>query len=589
MYTIQDRDIVINGFEKGIADDPYTGLSDMRGMNIVSIPGEASVNFATTKLSTPTVTDGTVTSANAGTDTITFTGATGGLENGMAVVFSGASLPTGIVAGTVYWVNNVTATTATLDTTYASGATLNITATGTGTFSVVTMGTPKYYAYDSKNDTYWFVDTTGYVWSNKVLTFSSYFKYTGNLIDSTCNGNGLLYFEASDGTGYIFVWRNSRIDFTATATVSWVYGWDPIDGTTGNTDAYLNTAAATNRPHHAIVGQGNTVYYTDNNYVGSWFQSDPLTPFVPTTLNTYSFSKQAVGIETTDQANCIATFSNTILIGGSRNAIYSWNRLSFGYQYRILLAESNVSWIEVVNTSAYVFVGNRGRIYITSGTQAKLYKKVPDHLSGTVEPYFIWGGVASIKNQLYFGVYATDNANNPITTYGGLWAIDMDTNAMRVANRLSYGDYTGFASMVIPRYVATGAVANPLGAGLFIGWPGGVDVTSRYPYGTSEYVCYVDSDLIPIATFLMKRTFENVEFKLTTPLVSGEGIKIQYRLNFIDAYTDIGETTTVGAFSDVYPANFENAQWVQFRVYEKSISNVGGTPSYVRLKEIRIR
>jgi hypothetical protein len=587
-YQIEENgDIVINGWEKGISDDPYTGISDMRGVNIISIPGETSVNFATRQLSTVIVTDGNVTSADTGTDTITFTGATGGLENGMAVYFTGASLPTGITANTIYWANNVTATTCTLDTTYAGGTTVNITADGTGTMVVVPMGTPKYYAYDSKNDKYWFVDSNGRVWSNKVLTFSNYFKFTGNTVDATSNGNGLLYFEATDGTGYIFVWRNSRIDYTPTATVGWVYGWDPIDATTGNTDAYLNTAAADNRPHHAIVGQGNTVYYTDNQYVGSWFQADPLIAFVPTTLSTYSFAKQAVGIELTDQANCLAILSNNIFIGGSRNAIYAWNRLSFGYQYRILLAETNVSWMEVVNTTVYIFVGNRGRIYVTNGVQAKLFKKVPDHLSGTVEPYFTWGGVGSVKNQLYFGVYATDNANNPINTYGGLWAIDMDTGAIRVTNQLSYGDYTGYASLIIPAFVSTTAPTNPQGAGLYVGWPGGIDVTSRYPYGT--YVSYIDSDLIPIGTFLQKRTLENVEFKLTNPMVSGEGVKVSYRLQFSDSYTQIGETTTVGVLSDVYLVNFENAQWVQFRIETKSVSAPGASPSYTRFKELRIR
>jgi len=585
-YTIEENDIVIKGWEKGIADDPYNGIADMRGANVVSIPGEASVNFATNKISTPTVTNGEVTSADAGTDTITFTGATGGLENGMAVYFVGASLPTGIVENTIYWVNNVTATTCTLDTTYAGGTTLNITADGTGTMVVVPMGTPKYYAYDAVNDTYWFVDSNGRVWSNKVITISSYFKFTGNSVDSTSNGNGILYFEASNGTGYIFVWRNSRIDFTPVATVGWVYGWDPIDGTTGNTDAYLNTSASVNKNHFALVGQGNTAYYTDGSYVGSWFQSDPLVPFVPTTLATYSFSKQAVGIEITDTANCLAVFGSNVLIGGSRNAIYVWNRLSFGYQYRILLAESNISWMEVVNTTVYIFVGNRGRIYITQGAQAKMYKKVPDHLSGTVEPYFTWGGVCSTKNQLYFGVYATDNANTPINTYGGLWAIDMDTNAMRVANKLSYGDYSGYVSMCIPRFTYTSGSTNPIGAGLYLGWPGGMDVSSRYPY--SDYTCYIDTDLIPIATFLKKRTFENLEWKLTTPLVSGEGVKLSIRTKFNDAFVQVGETTTAGVFSDVYQEmNFQNAEWIQIRVELKSINL--GNPSYVRLKEIRLR
>ena len=58
------NDIVISGFEQGIGDDPYTGISDIRNINLISIPKEASVNFSAALNSNPAVTvTGTVSFA----------------------------------------------------------------------------------------------------------------------------------------------------------------------------------------------------------------------------------------------------------------------------------------------------------------------------------------------------------------------------------------------------------------------------------------------------------------------------------------------------------------------------------------------
>ena len=86
----------------------------------------------------------------------------------------------------------------------------------------------------------------------------------------------------------------------------------------------------------------------------------------------------------------------------------------------------------------------------------------------------------------------------------------------------------------------------------------GIDISNSVPY--SNYESYIDTDIIPIGQYLNKKTFNNLEFKLSTPLVSGEGVKISYRSNLSDSYTPVGETTNAGALSDVYTPNFENVQ-----------------------------
>ena len=74
---------------------------------------------------------------------------------------------------------------------------------------------------------------------------------------------------------------------------------------------------------------------------------------------------------------------------------------------------------------------------------------------------------------MYFGIQAYNNGNTAIPQYGGLWAINLDTGAMRLLNELSYGSpygtYAGIASVILNRQ--QNYSDNPaVGYNMFIGW-----------------------------------------------------------------------------------------------------------------------
>lgn len=586
-----DNSLVIEGWENGVSDNPYAGISDMRNVNIISIPGEASVNFATSKISSPVITGASVTSSDTGADTITFTGASG-LESYMAITFSVVTGITGVSTNTIYWVGSVTATTCQLFTDYQRASLVNITGNGTGTFSAITINVPKHFTRDSSG-AYWVVDQLGQVWSNTFVTgTNSYWTFTGNKVptSSATQGNGLVYYQASDGTGYIFLFHNSSIDYTPSAngTIAWVYGWKwNTDGSAygyaGTPTATLKSSLGSNNSHEAILSPDNRVYFVDANYVGRFYETAPATPFVPSNTATYTYDQNAI-LPFNDIGNCITYLGTNVLIGGQRNVVYPWDRFTINkYNYPILIAENNISKMITVNTNTYIFAGNRGRIYVTNGSNAELYKKIPDHISGTVEPYFTWGGATYNKNQLYFSFSSTNNAGTALTTYGGVWAIDTDTNALRISNKLSYATYAGLATALTN---ITGS--NPSGTGLFIGWNSGastygIDGGSSAPYTGSQ--ASIDSDLIPIGTFQKPRQFERIEYKLTKPMVSGESVSVYYRTDFSQSYTLIFTDSTTGNFSSSQAINFGNAQWIQFQIV---LNSTASTPSYTRLKEIRL-
>lgn len=601
-----DNALVISGWEKGIAESELDGISDMRNVNIISVPGEASVNFATAQISSPTI-SGTKTVTGLNSNAISFSGITG-LEAGMALQFTSVGSLSGVSLNTTYWVHVATGsptTSVTLYSDYNMSVAVTITGSAGGaTFTIFNVGgigsnnIPLYFT-NSPSDIAagglvyrsFMQDGAGQVWSNTKLTTSGYWTFTGlSGTSDSSNPCGLVYYA-----GYVFAFRTASIDYFTISSNAWTFGWNWSAGTTGNSagNCGLNNITTT---HEALVAPDNVCYFTDGNYIECFFQTAPGTPFNPASIGTYTAQSLTALIPNTDSAISLGYLGDQILAGGIGNIIYSFNRtnnLSITGQPLatwIILPEFNIHRMITINTNTYIFVGNRGRIYVTNGTNAALFKKVPDHISGTVEPYFQWGGATTVKNQLYFSLMCTSNAGVNINQYGGVWAIDLDTEALRLTNELSYGSYAGFASAMIPIFGALGH--NPGGTGLWFGWSDGsnsnfgIDQTISTPYTGSQAT--IDSDLIPIGTFNKTRDATMIEYKLTKPLVSGESITIKTRLIFdvtSTGYTTTLTDNTVGAFSGTTEINFQNAQWLQFQIV---LNSTASSPSYTRLQQIRL-
>lgn len=608
-----DRSIVIDGFQNGIADSPYDGISDLRNINITSIPNEACVNFSLQHFSAGTM-SGTLDSTDTATSTATITQTVGSplLANKAVIKFPTSVGGSGIAANTPYMIKIISGGFPTYTVqlytnlfNYLANTPLSISTGGTGTFTNVLSGTTAMGKltnrwFDRTTGLYVFLDANGRVWITDQNASTPYYALGTDSVSTTAtHGNGIAIYQ-----GYIIVFRDALIDTIKISDGTYQYAW-----------LTMHTASGTNNPHFTLLGvNDNILYYTDGNGVGSFFQKDTASTFDPADTNTYTAtassisdtppsSKLALQIPSDDIAICLAELGTNLLIGGSKNAIYPWNRLAVvnglsinnGYSYPILLAENFIQRMVTVNTNCYIFAGQRGRIYVTNGSQANLFKKVPDHISGTVEPYYQWGDACFYRNQLYFGVQLQQPNSGAIATnsnYGGLWAVDLDTKAIRLTNKLSFDTYSGLVTAILA--MLPGVTGNPPypattnGVGLLVAWDSGastfgIDNSSAVPYATADPI--VDSDLIPIGTFERPRNATRLEYKLSKPLVTGESITLQYRLDFSQSWTTSLTDSTVGNFSLSGPINWDNAQWIQIRAILTSVSSGA---SYVRLKEIRI-
>jgi hypothetical protein len=585
-FDSYDGSLVLDGFEKGIADSPFDGIADMRNCNVISVPGEASVSFGVAQISMPTVT-GNLTTTSSSANNVTLSNP---VQQNAAIYFLTLSDATkGLVLNTPYFVGPPSGGTNQLYTDYDKMSIVTITANSlTGTYSTYVMGKPKSFVSGFNN---WMIDANGLVWSDSITTVNgpAYWTYTGNLPNNTSSGQGLLIVRASDGTEYVFAISGNSIDYTSAASaasVAWQYQWNVSAGSVGSWNANpTNIFKSNTTGHQTLWAADGSAYICDGSWIDVFYNQPALGVFVPTTRSTYVFAQYE--LLPNDTATCLGLLGLNLLIGGVKNILYTWDTLSQNPNNYIILPEFNMTEMVIVNSNAYLFMGNRGRIYIANGTNAQLYKKIPDHISGTIEPYFIWGGACTYKNQIYFGVKATTNSGTAIPQYGGVWAIDMDTNALRLTNQLSYGTYAGYATAIIPNLNG-----NPNGYGLFIGWDNGssygLDTTISTPYTGSQAT--IDSDLVPIGTYTRPRNFNGIEYRLTRPLVSGESIAIYTRLIFNTHDTGYSATptltdSTVGNYSNRADINFEQAQWVQFQIV---LNSTASSPSFVRLKQIRI-
>lgn len=602
-YHIEGKDIVINGFEEGIADSPHKGISDIRNVDLISVPGEASVAFATANTITQTpLTSKTFTASSSGGLLLTWAGGTALADNtAVTVVNSGGALPTGLVIDTAYYVRDTTATTFRLALT-AGGTAIAYTDAGTGTqsFSTINMGKPKFQTVgiaaaqtQTTSGYYYFaLDDNGRVWYFNAGTQWVYMKNLGPDAEDDAGGpergNGLAVWK-----NYLFVFRTQQISVIKVldATIgiepidyltnfsNWTKSWNSVSGPWSTANFPFDIG------HYAMVGPTDDVlYFCNTAFIGSIAQNAG-SVFAPGTPATYTLNTSALALPLNETAQCLAQLGTNLLVGGLQNIVYSWDRISVGYN-PIFISENGTFRIVTSNTTAYFFSGQRGRIYLCNGSQAQLFKKMPDHLSGTVNPYYTWGDALTNRNQIYFGVQATNNAGVAINQYGGLWAIDLVSKAIRMVNQMSYGSYAGIVTALCPLF---GPTTND-GFGLLMGWytssntTAGIDKGSATPYTGGQ--SYVDSDLIPIGTFIRPQTPAQVEWKTTAPLVAGESVALYYRLQFTDSYTLINTSSTAGIFSDKFTTNFEKAQWLQMRAV---LTSTASTPSYCRLTEMRIR
>lgn len=507
-------------------------------------------------------------------------------------------LTSGLAPSAVYYVKNISGLTFQLSLA-PDGSIINLTSDSIGTLTTYQYGNqrglsakaPISYFRDSGASwvglpaTY-LVDGSSYVWLNLPATDSilpaNSLIFLGNI--GGIGANSTIENGIGIWNGYILLFGGSgTIDYAKITTLSatgpaaaWSYAWKTV-------------TMQANNSRIPVLGskEDGNLYFGVSTGLASIIET-PGDDFDPTDAASYTYTADALSFPESDKITCMAELGQNLIMGGRNNFVYVWDKLSPGFNDLLNVPDFYTYQIVAMNNNAYIFTGVRGRIYITNGSGVELYRKIPDFITGLVNPYILWKDANFNRNQLYFAFNALTNAMSDNGTTAGCWAVDTETKALYMLNKTTNTTYAGTSPMVIPALPSSANGTPVAGAGVMIGWYSGstygVDVGSSTPY--TNYESYLHTEIIPVGTFLDPLTPAQMEWKMSAPMVSGEAIRISYRLNIISSFTVLGTSSTAGVFSDLFKSSFQKAQWMQFLIETKSTAS---SPSYARLTEMRIR
>ncbi len=329
-------------------------------------------------------------------------------------------------------------------------------------------------------------------------------------------------------------------------------------------------------------------------------------PQVNSSATVIGFTRERLNLPYFEISQSMTEIGNVLIIGTKLNTLYPWNQVDSLPGDLIPLPENGTTFLLTVGNMAYAFSGNKGNIYITNGSTASLVTSVPDYCAGVagtpgsyIDPYFTWGGAAYIRGRVYFSIQ--DQTSAKTGNCGGIWSftptqnffIGQDTGiGLRLEAQNSYGSYNGYAPLII-----TSQNQAAIGSQYWAAWTSSA-TSPTYGIDFSGTVAstnaVIETEIVPTGNALTKRTFKQVEYKLTAPLTTGESVSLSVRQDTTSAFVSLGtvDRDSVTALSGVFKVNFEGStsstgQWLQLQA---TLTPGGtGTGSFVRLKQLRVR
>ncbi len=571
--------LIIDGWENGIGASPELGVN-IKNCNIESVSGTVRPNWKS-NLSSAAQFTWTFT-ANATSDTITLSG--GGTVNynlqSIQVSNSGGGLPAGLSANTTYYmiiVGGLGSNTYQLATTLANakaGTQIDITSTGTGTQSIsnsaVPMGTINYMinvpvTASGITTFYAFAyDNTGQLWHYGFQ--QTWFIVPGNTLSNN-SGNGLSYIVSSGGTTYLFCIRNANVDVLNVST--FITAYSP----TWNTSWFaLNSPSGFLGSHASLLGQDNKVYLCDARYIDSISEVAGQS-FDPSSAPTYTTTSKALTLPSYASSQCLEELGQNLLIGDKNsNFIYPWDRVSTSFTIPLRCAENNIWKMKNVDNTVFILAGTKGHVFQTTGYAITREMKIPEYISGGT---VTWGGIEKVSGAVIFGITGVT------TSVGGVYKLYSEA-----------GNYQGsiVGSLICDETPSIGAT-NPTALlsdnvpdeFYFIGYAGGIDLldsSNKY----NNYESYVESDIIPVGSFLLPKALSNIEYLLDYAPTSG-GVRLSWRNNLQPSYTTIKDFNCAGIFTDEIALSVQGLQWLQIKAELKG----GSGFNCPRLRNLRIR
>lgn len=625
--------IVINGWSNGISASPHTGLGDIKGANISSINGEVSVAYSRVRLDQALVTGGTM--SLSGTSTYGYSGV---LTVGTWILVNSHTGTPGTTDGNYYFVKPIVSGVSyslwsdfgVTQITGTNGATIN--------FTTLAMGVPIDYTYEQNSVSgggtyrYYILDQNGIIWVSGTSTNAGVAAVPSSTMTwaaITPHGNtagGIDTFDNNEGSIAIMYSTNSNNQIQSDYLICFTQGdilygknidksgWPSNTGSSFTSWKTLNYSGGFS--HHAMLANDQVMYFCDGPGIGI-VQQKTGQIFNPADPSTYNYVDANYLLAPNDAVNRLSAIPSgnglSIIAGTELGYLYIYptyqNSTATGAAPTTLLQipEANVQYLLQANNYVLIFAGNKGNIYLTNGSSITPILTVPDYIAGSVnfvqDPYFIWGGAAYVRGRIFFSI--KDQTGSHTGNCGGVWSFvpsfsyypNQDVGlGLRMENASSlYGTqgFNGYAPVIFSGQELTAQQAN--GPQYVAAWAqsvNSVDFSGTTPLTNSSTI--IETDVMPLGTFLEPRTLETIELKFAAPLATGESAVVNYRTSLESAWAIAGDLSTesvpTGSGSPlsriIQNLKFQAVQNLQLQII---LTSTASSPSWCRLQEIILR
>lgn len=393
------------------------------------------------------------------------------------------------------------------------------TVTGLPQWIVKNPATPtEFYGLDSDGVVYKSTDS-GATWS--VLA--------GNTAGG--KGQGLQIWK-----GYLFVAYTAGLDVYGPLAggAAWSLAWKTIDS-----DTLWHPMIISKNDNKLYGGAGKFIFSLDENSGQT---------FAPGNAATYTWTQQALDLPPNYRIKCLEELGVNLMAGTWMGTniydvkvadIFPWDRSSVSFNQPISMAENGVNAMLNDGTYLIVLAGITGAIYKSDGVTAVPIGQIPEtvaNLSGGLylEPYP--GAIIKYKGRPFFGV---SGGGTSAIAGMGVYSLMQTSKGSIVAHEHTISTGNDGASNVLK----IGALCEVSKDVLLAGWRDnaayGIDKTNNSARQTG-HTAFFDSPFFGVGTPLNKRPFTQLEFQLAKPLLTNEGIRIEYRTDLAATFTTIG-------------------------------------------------
>lgn len=508
-------------------------------------------------------------------------------------LYTSGTMPAGFAENTTYYIKAVTADTLTLAASYG-GTAINYTTNGTG---YVVMRTLKNILPlgDFTNVGFAYTIPPGIsgsvseVISSFTNTQGTSYTFYYSVYGGWYGPNGSYRFEMPNGQEIRTNVTDGGTDFEWPSPFVYI-GYDQYAGSDNTWNLRFLDRTVTDYRPYVSKADGN-LYFCNGRHLGRILAQNENISFKPSISMTYTISYGVVDVlDPNDTITDMTDLKSTLVVAGEEK-VYTWDYISPNMSSPSPVGEPIHRIINLLN-NIYILAGQKGNIYISNGYSSQLFYKIPDYISGVIDPVFAWGDLMVHRSKLFFQSLVKSNAGANILA--GIFSLivsptqnDPSPLALTIESQNSYGLTPASGALanglLIDNPAATNGIDNYYSAWSNGASTGGIDYNDTSVWQNWEGV--IETDIIPLGSILEKRTLSHIMFKLDRPMVSGDAIRISWRPSLSDSYTLMGTTTTT-QLSDYYQSNIHQAQWAQFKIEFKGASSGS---SRIPLQEVRIQ